>query len=106
MKIVGIEGISPDQLGFEIQRGAKFIVFEYCISVILMTFKRPSPIYFIRPGESRIPRILGYSAISLLLGWWGIPWGPVYTIGSLVTNFGGGKDVTKQIMDGLDGTSG
>jgi hypothetical protein len=28
----------------------------------------------------------------------GIPWGPIYTIGSLIQNFGGGKDVTKEVL--------
>ena len=26
------------------------------------------------------------SNLSLLLGWWGIPWGPIYTIRALVIN--------------------
>jgi hypothetical protein len=41
--------------------------------------------------------------ISLLFGWWGIPWGPIYTVTSLFKNFGGGRDVTKEIMDHIEG---
>jgi ATP-dependent phosphoenolpyruvate carboxykinase len=33
-----------------------------------------------------------------LLGWWGIPWGPIYTIAAVVTNIRGGKDVTAEIL--------
>ena len=101
MKIVGIEGITPDQLRFEIERGAKFVLFQYCISVLIMTFKRPSDIYFIRAGDSKVPKILGFSAISLLLGWWGIPWGPIYTVGTIATNLRGGKDVTEEVLASL-----
>ena len=39
-----------------------------------------------------------YTLISLLLGWWGIPWGPVYTIGSIFNNPTGGKDVTGDVL--------
>jgi hypothetical protein len=32
--------------------------------------------------------------LSLLFGWWGLPWGPVRTIQALVVNFSGGLNVT------------
>lgn len=97
MKVVGIEGLQPQQVAEELQRGAKFVVYQYCISVIVMTFKRSSDIYYIRPGESRHTKGIGFTLLSLVAGWWGIPWGPIYTIGSIVTNFGGGKDVTADV---------
>jgi hypothetical protein len=36
--------------------------------------------------------------LTILLGWWGIPWGPVYSIQSLVVNLKGGKDVTTEVL--------
>ena len=98
MKIVGIEGLDPQELELELQRGAKFVIYYYSISIIILSFKRPSNIYFIRAGESSIPKGLGFTLISLLAGWWGIPWGPIHTIGSFITNFSGGKDVTREIL--------
>lgn len=98
MRIVGIEGLDGQRLTVELQRGARFVIFEYCISILVMTFKRPSDIYFIRGGEGAVGKGLGFTVISLLLGWWGIPWGPIYTIGSLVTNFKGGRDVTQEVL--------
>lgn len=61
----------------------------------------PSDIYFVRAGESAITKGLGFSLISFLLGWWGIPWGPIYTIGAFITDFGGGKDVTQEVVANL-----
>ena len=98
MKIVGIEGVDGPQLAHELQRGARFVVYQYCISIIVMTFKRPSSIYFVRAGEGAVSKGLGFSLISLLLGWWGVPWGPIYTVGSFITNFKGGKDVTREVL--------
>ncbi len=51
-KIRGIESMKQGELEFEIQRGAKFVLFQYCISVIVLTFRRASDIYFLRQGEN------------------------------------------------------
>lgn len=98
MKIVGIEGMTANELNMELQTGGKFVVFQYCISIVVLTFKRSSDIYFIKGGESTFSKSIGYTILTLLVGWWGIPWGPIYTIGSLITNFGGGKDVTPEVI--------
>jgi len=44
---------------------------------------------------------LPWTGLSLLAGWWGIPWGPIWTVQALVTNFRGGKDVTAEIAGRL-----
>ncbi|HEX6502736.1 MAG TPA: hypothetical protein VF011_05775 [Terriglobales bacterium] len=98
MAIRGIEGLSPEQINFELQRGGKFVVYQYCISLLVVTLRRGSPVYLVRDGESRVGRGLPWILLTCLLGWWGIPWGPIFTIQSLVTDFGGGKDVTAQML--------
>jgi hypothetical protein len=98
-KIVGMEDIqSGGQLQQEIQQGAKFVIYQYCISLLIITFKRSSSIYFIRHEENVILKGLVYTLVSLLLGWWGIPWGPIYTIQSVWVNFNGGRDVTREML--------
>ena len=69
MKILGIEEMDGERLGFELQRGGRFVVYQYCISLIIVTFRRPSDVYFVRTGESAIAKGLVFSLISLLLGW-------------------------------------
>jgi hypothetical protein len=98
MEIKGVEGMTVEQVQAEIQLGGKFVFYQYCISVLVMTFQRPTDIVFIRAGESAVTKGLPYTLLSLVAGWWGIPWGPIYTIGSLVTNLGGGKDVTNEVL--------
>lgn len=98
-KIKGLEEIhTGSHLQQEINAGGKFVTYQYCISVLIMTFRRSSDIYFIRADESRITKGLLYSLVSLLLGWWGIPWGFIYTPAALYTNFSGGKDVTAEVL--------
>jgi hypothetical protein len=104
MKIQGIEGMSPDRIQFEVQRGAKFVFFYYSVSVLVMSFRRASPVYFIPAGESALAKGLPWTLLTAVAGWWGIPWGPIYTVQSLVVNLKGGKDVTAELSGRLPPT--
>jgi hypothetical protein len=99
--IKGVEGLTVEQVMAEIERGSRFVLFEYAISLLIVSFRRPSAIYFVRPGESRRMKGLRYTLLSLVAGWWGIPWGPIYTIQVLITDLRGGKDVTQEVMAAL-----
>ena len=106
MPIRGIEGLSVSQVNFEIQRGGQFVFFRYVVSVILVTFRRSSDVYFVRSGESTVSKSIGFTLLSLLAGWWGIPWGPIYTVQALVTNCKGGKDVTQEVIAAMNRPAG
>lgn len=101
--IPGTEGMNLQDLEQEVLNGGRFVVYSYCISVIILTFRRGTGVRFLRRGQDGVGSALGYSVLSSLLGWWGIPWGPIYTIGALITNFRGGKDVTAAMMAALVG---
>lgn len=98
MEIKGIQGLTVINIQDEINDGGKFVIYRYCISIIILSFKRSSDIYFTKSNQSRVTHGLQWSLLSILLGWWGIPWGIIYTIGALVTNFKGGKNVTAEVM--------
>jgi len=102
MKIQGTEGLTTQEINDELANGAKFVVYRYCISVIILTFRRNSDIYFIRSGQNSVVKGLGWTFLTLFLGWWGIPWGPIYSVGCLSNNLTGGKDVTKEIVGAMD----
>lgn len=99
-KIHNIEGLTLSDVQNEIARGGKFVVFSYTISVLVMTFKRPTDIYFVKADESAFKYGWTNSLVTLFLGWWGIPWGPIYSIWSIFENFGG-KNVTNEVMASL-----
>jgi len=101
-QIRNIEGLTLSDIQAEVNSGARFVVFPYCISLLLITFKRGSDIYFIRSGDSAISKALPYIGFTLLMGWWGIPWGPIYSIQSLYHNFRGGKDITYDVLLSLN----
>lgn len=95
--IKGMQGLSPEEIKRELNDGAKFVIFTYTISLIVMSFKRSSDIYFVRQGEFPIKYGWWCLLISLILGWWGIPWGPIYTIQSMYYAFAG-KDMTNEVL--------
>lgn len=100
-KIIGLDGMTVEQLNKELANGGKFVVFFYCFSIVILTFKRSSEIHLVKAGEGTFKKSIKFTLISLFLGWWGIPWGIIYTIQSIFTNFRGGRDVTEQVMSVL-----
>jgi hypothetical protein len=82
----------------ELQKGGKFVMYQYCVSLIVFSFRGTSDIYFLRHNENAIVKGLPFTFLTFLLGWWGFPLGPVYTILILVTNLSGGEDVTQKVL--------
>ena len=101
-QIKNMDGLTVEDINRELENGAKFVVFSYCISVIILSFKRGSDVYFIKAGESTIKHSIGYTVLTVFLGWWGIPWGPIYSIGALYSNFTGGKDITQEVIRSMN----
>lgn len=93
--------MSPQQLVIELQGGARFVQYQYCISALVITFKRGTDIYFLRAGESPAVKGLAWTFLTFVAGWWGIPWGPIYTVQSLWVNLRGGHDMTPQAATAL-----
>jgi hypothetical protein len=98
MRIKNIEGLSANDLQEEVKNGGRFLYYAYTVSLIIVTFKRTSGVYLVRGKEKTVSRSLPFTLITLFLGWWGIPFGPRYTLESIRTNLRGGKDVTDDVM--------
>lgn len=100
-QIKNIEGLSVSQIRQMVSQGGRFVTFPYTVSIVVMTFKRGSSIYFIQPGEKSIKHSYKHVLVNSVLGWWGIPWGPIYTIGCMYDHITGGKDITGEVMSFL-----
>jgi len=100
--IKGIDGMTPDQVAFEVNRGGKFVRYRYCFSAMVVTVMQGTDIYFVRAGENRIVKGLPWTLLTLVVGWWGIPWGPIRTVHSLWINFSGGDDLTADVVSAMN----
>lgn len=58
-------------------------------------------IYFVRADESRVGKSLPWTLLTLVAGWWGIPWGPIRSVQSVWTNLRGGQDVTAAVANSM-----
>ena len=97
-QINNIDGLTIDQINNELRKGGKFVYFPFVISIIIMTFRRSSDIYFVRADESGMKFGWPQFLITFFFGWWGIPFGPIYSIGAIYRFFAGGKDVTAEVL--------
>jgi hypothetical protein len=102
MRIRGLENRTPTELAKELAGGGRVVFYEYCISLIGISLRRPSELIYLRPGQSALVRGLPYTLLSLLLGWWGVPWGLIYTPLVIVTNLAGGCEVSEQVCAQLE----
>ncbi|HWA60198.1 MAG TPA: hypothetical protein VG939_02430 [Caulobacteraceae bacterium] len=65
------------------------IAFFWTISVVVMSFKNPMQGVYC-PACARRDAILA-SLLTGFLGWWGVPWGPIFSVQSIFGNAFGGK---------------
>ncbi len=98
MRIKGLEGLNGEDIKQEIIRGGRFILYHYCFSLLFVTFRRNSTIYFIRSSENPTIKGLKFSLFTFIFGWWGFPFGPIFTIQSILKNLHGGTDVTAKVL--------
>jgi hypothetical protein len=83
-------GDSVEYRGRAITSRTEVTQFYACVSFLILSSKIPSR-FFIRGSHNTAGIGLIYSMATLVFGWWGIPWGPVYTIQSLYKNVRGGE---------------
>jgi hypothetical protein len=101
--VSGTEGMTLLQIEDDVLRGGRFRVFRYNFSIVVMSFMRSSGIKYIRAGHGPGGHAWPWTVLSMLVGWWGIPWGVIYTIQTLYTNCMGGKDVTAEVLGSVVG---
>jgi hypothetical protein len=103
MRIDGIENLTLDELEAGLAAGGRFVVYEYCISLIVLTRRCPTAVRYLPPTDWGVVHGLPWVLLSLLLGWWGLPWGIIYTPLTIFTNLCGGHDVTDEVWARIQG---
>jgi hypothetical protein len=70
--------------------------YPYVISAIVASFALESKPVFVRSKGQRYVNAVPYLLFTLAFGWWGVPWGPIYTARAVWTLLLGGEEVTEQ----------
>lgn len=94
--LVGAEHMTADDVRWWLRNGAVAVRYEYCISVGLASLSCRSRLHLIDTKSRRYIPGLPYSLLSLALGPWGLPWGPVLAARAIWSNFSGGVDATAE----------
>jgi hypothetical protein len=98
----GVRPLFAEELRTRLAAGARCVRFEFCLSLLFVTVRRQSPVYLTFSWHQRYLRGLGYSALALLLGLWGVPWGLIWTPWAIWVNTTGGADCTHEVLAWLD----
>lgn len=59
------------------------VQYQFAVSLISVSMTRGTSLH---PAKDKVWLLICCTLISLFGGWWGIPWGPYYTIVSFVKN--------------------
>ncbi len=94
----GTEGMMLRDIEQDVLKGGRFIVHHWCLSIGIMSFFHTSTVYYLQSRKSGLGRACFYSGLSMVLGWWGIPFGFIYTPMTLWKNGKGGTDVTAEFL--------
>lgn len=106
MKDIVLKLETPLDLTFEQvmecrKTGGKFVVYEYLFPrPIFPPVKRISRIYYIDSKEKANKYSFKYNLMTLIWGWWGLPFGPSYTY-SVVKHNKTGTDFTDDVLENL-----
>lgn len=106
MKEITLKIEIPENLTFEQvmnckNTGGKFVVYQYLFPRPLFPpVKRISRIYYLNANESPNKYSFKYNLLTLLWGWWGLPFGPTYTY-SVIKNNKLGSDFTEDVIENL-----
>ena len=77
-------------------RGGSIVEFQRVVACILYA-QKSSHYVWVPPNGSAVLRSLPDTLSTLLFGWWSIS-GFFWTIGALITNLGGGRDATDELL--------
>lgn len=94
--------LPPAEVARRLRTGWRCVRFECCYSFLVVTVRHPSGPHLTPTRSSRFLYGSGYAAAALLLGPWGIPWGPIWAVRAAWTNLTGGVDVTAEVLARLE----
>lgn len=80
--------------GVEITPTSKLVRYTFVVSLVVITHRSESRYYFEDMEKSKASMAKLFSTLgSLLFGWWGLPWGPIWTIKAVIDNMANSDEI-------------
>lgn len=79
--------------------GVRYVYYRYTISLLVVSIVHPTRVRVVHGRRQAFLQGLPCTALTLLLGWWSFPHGPINTITCLITNLRGGVDVGPDVLE-------
>lgn len=91
-----LNGKNVKYKSFLINKNTELRRFYWAMSFVVICIKKQSGYYI----SLKHPVFTGlkFTLISFFFGWWGIPWGPFWTVEAIVKNFKGGEKIIVENM--------
>jgi hypothetical protein len=91
----------PELLESYHARGGAIVEYQRVWSCLVMS-RKSNHFVWVPPEANRVMRSLPDTLTTLILGWWSL-FGMVWTVGALVRNLSGGRDVTDELLKATGG---
>lgn len=80
--------------GVEITPASKLVRYTFVVSLAVITHRSESRYYFEDMEKSKASMAKLFSTLgTLLFGWWGLPWGPIWTIKAVIDNMADSDEI-------------
>jgi hypothetical protein len=83
----------------EVMAGRRYVTYPFVVSLLVISFNRNiGGLRTVANGQWPVGPVFGAALVTILFGWWGFPWGIVWTPLALYYLWLGGRDSTKDIL--------
>jgi hypothetical protein len=90
--------------GYQVVPETVLVRFGVTVSIGIVTLTNESRFLVVGHNAVVLHQVM-LTLLTLTVGWWGIPWGPIFTISTVVGNLSGGRRQTvAELIDELSGS--
>ena len=83
----------------QVMDGTRFVTIPFIFSIFILSFKRHiGGVHEVRSGEFPIGGLAKAAAVTALFGWWGFPFGILWSLLTTFYLWRGGRDQTLEIL--------
>lgn len=83
----------------DVMQGSRYVIYPFVVSILVLSFRRNfGGVRVVRTGSWPIVPLFGAALTTIALGWWGFPWGLIWSPIALFQLWNGGRDFTKDIL--------